>query len=733
MTLRLVALIMLVCCVAGQSRGESGRPCVIGSAEDFRLLREDLRSCQWKREIYHGKHDLSPRFRTTREIKPDADRWLDRDIEIPARGGHYHHFFCECGNVLAWPDGLRPQPQTGYPCTACGKVYKGEKYDAAVRREMHMCLAYAVLHLGIAYQVEGDQRYAAKAAEILRKYAAVYPGPHTSLTEGGIIYQSLCESMWVIPLASGYDLVCDSGDLTGADKRDIESKLFRPVADGLMACGIPGNWGSWHLSAVGVVGFAIRDQDLIEYAVRSFKSQIANQLGDDGLWPESVHTYHFYPLTAFLYLAEAARLNGVDLYSWEAKPGKGLKAMFTAPLGYAYPNFQLPAINDGWYEAYLPVQMYDLVYSRYGDEALKWAVVEGSRVLGSPRAGIWSLLHGASLNEPAKAPRIESVDFPVLGIAVLRSRSGSVATFDYGPHLGHGQLDKMGLTLFAGGRLWAGDYGTPGYGSAMLPWYTGTPAHNTVVVDGKNQQPTKERLRTLFAGGPALEVAEAETREAYPGVLHRRSVVRAGDDFVVVDTLESDSEHTYDLFFRSEGGLSVGLSGEDADEAPSYDHVTARRIVAVDGPWRAVWKQGGKTLSLDMPLPGSSTVSDAVCPAETDARKVGLVICRKTGRRAQFVSVLCVRDRGCEPKVRFEDGLIAIRDGSAETLIFTGSREAGAPLETDGQYALVRTRSGNAELAAVVGGRTVRWQGAVVLSGTGTDRWYQKPISATDR
>ncbi len=290
----------------------------------------------------------------------------------------------------------------------------------------------------------------------------------------------------------------------------------------------------------------------------------------------------------------------------------------------------------------------------------------------------------------------------------------------------------MGLTLFAGGRLWAADYGTPGYGSAMLPWYTGTPAHNTVAVDGKNQQPTKERLLTLFAGGPALEVAEAETREAYPGVLHRRAVVRSGDDFVVVDTLESDSEHTYDLFFRSEGSLSAAaVKGAETAEAPSYAHVTIRRTVAVDGPWRALWTQGRKTLSLNMPLEGSSTVSDALCPAETNARKVGLLICRKTGRSAQFVSVVCVREEGSEPTVRFEDGLIAVRDGSAETWLFTGNRQAGAPLETDGQYAMVRTRYGRAELAAVVGGRTVSWQGSVVLTGTGSGDWFQKTISRT--
>ncbi len=131
MTLRLVVvlnvLLMLVCCVAGQGRGESGRPCVIGSAEDFRVLREDLEICHWKREIYLGKHELSPQYRTTPEIKPDADRWLNREIEIPARGGHYHHFFCECGNVLAWPDGLSPQPEAGYSCTAMRQGVQGRE------------------------------------------------------------------------------------------------------------------------------------------------------------------------------------------------------------------------------------------------------------------------------------------------------------------------------------------------------------------------------------------------------------------------------------------------------------------------------------------------------------------------------------------------------------------------------------------------------------------------------
>ncbi|MDI6829127.1 MAG: alginate lyase family protein, partial [Armatimonadota bacterium] len=361
------------------------------------------------------------------------------------------------------------------------------------------------------------------------------------------MYQSLCEAVWVIPLAAAYDLIYESG-LSEAEKTKIETKLFRPVAEGLRNMGIGGNWGSWHLSAVGVIGYSIKDKELIQYALDSFKSQIEKQLGDDGLWPESVHTYHFYPLNAFLYLAEAAFHNGTDLYNWQPKPGKSLKAMFTAPLSYAYPNFQLPAINDGWFKSFLPLNLYELAYARYGDPILGWVLKQGYESLKTPRTSLWALLHGRPLDKDFPKPKFSSINFPVLGIAILRSVSGNMITFDYGPHLGHGQPDKMGITLFANGKPLVLDYGTPGYGSKIMKWYVSTPAHNTVVVDGKNQAPTKERLLTCFETDDLFEVAQAETKEAYPGVFHRRTVIRVENYFIVIDNLESEQEHTYDWF-----------------------------------------------------------------------------------------------------------------------------------------------------------------------------------------
>ena len=100
---------------------------------------------------------------------------------------------------------------------------------------------------------------------------------------------------------------------------------------------------------------------------------------------------------------------------------------------------------------------------------------------------------------------------------MLRSPNGAMMTFDYGPFLGHGHRDKMGITLFANRKLWLADYGTPGYGAAILPWFQSTLAHNTIIVDGKGQAPTKENNVKLWLGGTDLEAAQSETLEAYPG------------------------------------------------------------------------------------------------------------------------------------------------------------------------------------------------------------------------
>ena len=657
--------------LSGRAAWSVERPSVFLSPEEIVQLRTELETVQWKRDMFE-REGVDRTFLSGAGIKPNADYWLAQKIVIPARSGHGHNFFCDDGNWLVFPKDLKPDPN-GYPCSVCGKVCKGERYDGAVRWKLHNKLAVGAFDLGLVYALYGDKRYAEKAAEILLKYADAYPGPHTKATEGGIMYQSLCEAVWSIPLAGAYDFISSSDALTPADRLKIEDKLFHPVAQGLMTCGLGGNWGSWQLSAVGVIGYSIRDGKLVKYALDSFRSQIRNQLGDDGLWPESIHTYHFYPLSAFLYLAEAAYHNGTDLYHWEAKPGKGLHAMFTEPLEYMYPDFRLPAINDGWFKSFLPQSQYELAYARYGDPAFEWAVAEGRKRQLAEQMGIWTLLRGEAIEHEPPSPEFRSIDFPVLGIAVLRSPGGSMMTFDYGPFLGHGQLDRMGVTLFANGKLMVADYGTPGYGSKILPWYTNTPGHNTVVVDEKSQARTNERRRTILELGKNSDVVQAETEQAYPGVMHRRTVVRAGECFVVIDDLESAESHTYDWFLRSEGKLTTDLKS-GVSKPLGYDYVTGCVQHSAGSGWSADWKLGDVGLKLIFPIADKYGVTTAKCPAESGARQVDLLVVRKTGNHARFVSVLIPYTGRCDVECSVVNGAIKLISGDVTDVVHLDRR-----------------------------------------------------------
>ncbi len=715
--------ISVICCVVlASSACAAARPGVLLSPGEIDQLREDLAQFPWKKAAYD--HSDTPRiFVGGGGIGENARRWAEKTITIPAKAGHYHHFFCSCGTQLAFPADWQPHPDQGYDCPACGKHYQGEKYDAAMRYVQHNQLGVAAFDLALAGELENNPRYRRKAAEILLKYARVYPGPHTALTEGGIFYQSLCESVWVISLAAAYDLIYAS--LSPSDRSAIEDQLFRPVARGLIACGIPGNWGSWHLSAVGVIGYALQDKSLIDYALTSFKEQISETLGDDGLWPESVHTYHFYPLGAFLFLAEAAWHSGTDLYNWEAKPGKGLKAMFHAPLRYMYPNFQLPAINDGWYKSNLPLGEYELAYARYQTPEFAWALEEGYRKLHSERSKLWAVLQGCPLPGDTQQPRLASIDYPGLGIAVLRSTSGAMMTFDYGPFLGHGQLDKMGVTLFANGQVMCADYGTPGYASELMTWAPQTPAHNTVVVDGRSQQKTSERRLLHFAATEDFDVAQAVTEEAYPGVKHTRTLIRVGNCFLMRDELISAAEHTYDWFLRSEGRLSVSTTGSPVSPSITYGYVTGKSETEILGPWEAEWSLPDCSLRVQMLDEAPSLVCQARCPAETAVRQIDLLIARRHGQTATFTAALLPQKAADAPTCSVTGGAFTITRGDTCDLISFGSSDA---LITDAPFAWVRLQTGKPVAAAVAGGRRLTFQGQDLIQAqaTGLHTWKSR-------
>ncbi len=648
-------------------------PFLLMNKDEIDDLIRQIAKPGWKSVLYNDPRDEFAMLPVGKGIRTNARFWLDREIVIPERSGHYHNFFCDDGTRLSIPDNQTFQPGP-YHCPACSRTYSGEKYEAALRRFIHADLSIASFDLALVSVLENKLEYAAKAAEILLHYADAYPGPHTGLTTGGMIYQSLDESMWIIPLAQCYDLVYPT--LMPKQREKIENFLTI-AAKGIQACGANGNWGSWHLSAVGIVGYAVNDQELVKWAIENFKRQIHNELGDDGLWPESVHTYHFFPFQAFLYFAEASFHAGNPLYNWEAKPGKSLMSMFRAPLNYMYPDLRLPAINDGWFDSFLPADLYELACRREGNELYQWVLSngykkqtfisgkEGIKSNSTQRTGLYAFLFGNDLEETGKTtPANESVNFPILGIYMLKSPESTMMTFDYGKFMGHGQFDKMGITLFAHHKLWMADYGTPGYGSTILPWYKSTYSHNTVVVDGKQQSPTNENTVEYVSSEAHGESVSSKTSQAYKGVDYQRTVIRKNGYFVIVDDLKGDSSRVYDFYLHSEGILDLlaRKTNHRIEKIPSQwisNVVSFVPQTFIQGKWSdnnqgvAIWMGGSSPL----------TAISAKCPAETEIRKIDLLIVRQQALKARFITVLYPFSGKHTLDVKSRNGMLTIKRG----------------------------------------------------------------------
>lgn len=646
----MVVLVLVACCASGAaenvstqtevSRGAKPckfenvqRPFVLLDAARLQAMRDRIKSDAHARKLYRD------------EIRSYADLWSTRSLAIPPRAGHYHDFVAPDGTRLEVPSDFQFKSHE-YRNPTDGKLYSSAKIEGARRNYEHMWLVRACRSFAMVYAVEKNEEYGRRAAELLRNYADGYPGRHTSATAGGIFYQSLDESMNMILLAQAYDLVYDL--LSPGDHQHIERDLFWEAAEGIANVGVHGNWGSWHLSAVGVIGLATRHQRFIDFGIDHFKAQMKDELGNDGLWPESVHTYHFFPLMAFVDFAEAATNAGIPLYQFEAPGHKGLHMMFKAPVQYMYPNLQLPAINDGWYWSYMPENLYWAAYARYHDSDFAWVVREWQRrkigtVVDPNTARVnWELILDGDLPADPPRPDFKSVNFPVLGIAILRTpQSDMMMTFDYGPFLGHGHLDKMGVTLFAKDHVLAADYGTPSYGSAITAYYQSTFAHNTIVIDGKNQERTNKSRLVDFKPGGVNQLARALTEQAYPGTNWTRTVgVVDANHGTVSDDLISSRSRQYDWLMHCEAE-DLQMSGVvDAETSipalcPQYSDV--KWLKPAGGKVEAKWVANGKSpLTASWSAAPEMLIGSGKCPAETGARRVPLLIIRQSGMRANY-------------------------------------------------------------------------------------------------
>jgi hypothetical protein len=604
-----------------------------------------------------------------RAYRGGVDNALRQPVEIPPRSANWWHWYVCPKHGARLTTGKQTAPwQWEHICPVDHEVLHGDPsqpqtdFDACVLSSVHDRYAGDVKRTGVVYQVTGDRRYADRAREILLAYAAKYSTYPLHTTQGraqiggGHVHsQTLDESVWLIPLAQGADLVWNT--LSEADRKTIAEDLFLPVArDTILAhrMGIH-NIQNWKNSAVGLTGFLLGDESLIHAAVddpdRGYRAQMVRGVQADGVWFEGAWGYHFYTLSAVWPLTEAARNCGIDLY------GEPLRKMFLAPVQLAMPNGKLPAFNDSS-EVNVRNDEYELAWSRYHESAF------GLGLTGAVRRNEFALFFGADDLPSPNVAGLGSRNSTASGYAILQKGTGDQATWiclKYGPHGGgHGHPDKNNFILYWRGRVLFPDPGTRPYGSPLhTGWDKVTLAHNTLLVDGASQA---EATGKSLAFGDNFSMTDAGN--IYPGVRFVRAAVLLNQNLVLfVDRVTADKPHTFDLATHV-AGRWIDLPAGEPMKLPTtagYQYLQGA-VMREASSGAALSTDGGVRIT----LAGSDQVITATGVGTSTEDRIPAAIFRRTGESATWIWTAALDGKPTTLRAQQSGDTVVVRVNSYE-------------------------------------------------------------------
>ena len=297
-----------------------------------------------------------------------------------------HNYFTElpyCG----WKrvDGKEPDCRDGQINPQADRA----DYEAAI------AVSRAVRDLGLAYALSGEERYAERAAYLIRVWAVDEDSRMNPRFTNG---QSRIELSITMPgLFYGADLISGSSSWSSDEQRAFRSWVNEFVDSGKSWTG-ENNFEAWRLVFVASGAAYADDRGDLEYVYDRFKEILPEHIGSEGQMVQELGRtkslmYSLYSLNAFTQVAEIARHNGEDLYGY-SRNGRSLKLA----LDYHVPYVINP---DRWQRQQISpiepkdVAHYEMAYRYYGDEDYLQAINEWDRPLNETRTmGPVTLTHG---------------------------------------------------------------------------------------------------------------------------------------------------------------------------------------------------------------------------------------------------------------------------------------------------------------------------------------------------
>ncbi|PXV68751.1 alginate lyase [Dysgonomonas alginatilytica] len=486
--------------------------------------------------------------------------------------------------------------------------------------------------MGILYQLYQDDKYAAFVKNMLMEYAKMYPAlplhpVQMSNYRGKLFWQGLNECVWLVHVSQAYDCIYDY--LSPKDREYLEKNLFYPMVkffseDNKATFNKIHNHGTWAVAAVGMIGYVMNDNDLVEKSLYGlskdgkggFMRQLDELFSPDGYFTEGPY-YQRYSMQPFIVYAQAIQNNDPQRKIFEHRDHILEKAVGTL-LQMADSNGAFFLLNDALYKTWRNTELVygtDIIYNITKDKTLLSIAADQNRVILT-EAGLAvanDLLKGEAKPFQQKTILIrDGADGSQGGLGVLRMEDGDNQTCVLmkatSQGMGHGHFDKLTISLYDNGNEILKDYGAARYvnieaknGGHYLPendaWAKQTIAHNTLTVNETSHYDGKLKVAekyaptiTGFVDKENYKEVSATEENAYEGVKMERNLImvkpEGAKNPLIVDVfkVKSMTEHQYDLSYYFAGQLMSTDYEYDA-------FTTSREPLGTKEGYQYLWKE----------------------------------------------------------------------------------------------------------------------------------------------
>lgn len=351
----------------------------------------------------------------------------------------------------------------------------------------------------------------------------------------------------------------------------MHSKLFREIFFLLRPQVVEiHNISCWCLAAIGVMGLAFGDQEMINFAFESelnIHEQLSRGVTEDAFWYEGSIHYNFFLLEGVSYLFLFSRLYDYDMGE---KSNGTFERMLVQAYHYAFDNQYLPNPNDGWPN--LNLKTFSYVYHTgarvFGEDSPVGNITKLIEADPAPRTTLplsepyyccnkvcmEQLLFNIDFDYAARTPMLHTPQlFARSNFAILRNDDWN-AFLKFGLNgRSHAHPDIMGVEIMCRGQYISRDLSNAGYRAKLCnEWHRKTISHSTVCFNGQDITSVSPGKCLYFDG---LRVC-AEAANVYEGVTYRRELQLEG--CALNDCFQTDgAEGVYDYMLHLESSVPL--------------------------------------------------------------------------------------------------------------------------------------------------------------------------------